>query len=243
MGRRATKNLSRKSRPSSKGHETYLHDPGLADGQRYLTGFEKTPLGPNDEQARARSGPFSLKYNFEHDETGLYAGADWRQIDDLVPETGSELALRLDAHTNNTSLVLAFEVGEGGPVFLFPADAQVGNWLSWSTAKWEGKHKGLSSHDLLGRTMFYKVGHHASHNATLSEHGLELMPDDTLTAFIPLDRGTARKQRWKMPHTPLFERLKKKTDGKVMISEDGKMDKKPDNVVVTDLYCDFIYEP
>jgi hypothetical protein len=41
------------------------------------------------------------------------------------------LALQLDSDTNNTSLVLAFELGKSGRVLLFPGDAQVGNWLSW----------------------------------------------------------------------------------------------------------------
>jgi hypothetical protein len=35
--------------------------------------------------------------------------------------------LRLDPDTHNTSVVLAFQLGDGGPVLLFPADAQVGN--------------------------------------------------------------------------------------------------------------------
>ena len=40
--------------------------------------------------------------------------------------------------TNNTSLALAFELiekGRVGKVLLFPADAQVGNWLSWHGEK------------------------------------------------------------------------------------------------------------
>ena len=40
--------------------------------------------------------------------------------------------------------------------------------------KWagEGQAQGYSA-DLLHRTIFYKVGHHGSHNATLRERGLE----------------------------------------------------------------------
>ena len=34
--------------------------------------------------------------------------------------------------TNNSSLVLAFELGKGGKVLLFTGDAQRGNWASWA---------------------------------------------------------------------------------------------------------------
>jgi hypothetical protein len=33
----------------------------------------------------------------------------------------------------------------------------------------------VKAEDLLERTVLYKVGHHASHNATLRQKGLELM--------------------------------------------------------------------
>jgi len=49
--------------------------------------------------------------------------------------------------------------------------------------------------DLLGRTIFYKVGHHGSHNATLREQGLEQMKN-LRTAVIPVDHDVALKMRW-----------------------------------------------
>ncbi|TIM05499.1 hypothetical protein [Mesorhizobium sp.] len=45
---------------------------------------------------------------------------------------GRALALDMNDATNNASLVLAFELGKGGNVLLFAADAQRGNWLSWA---------------------------------------------------------------------------------------------------------------
>ena len=48
----------------------------------------------------------------------------------------SALALAFDQAVNNTSLVLAIELDDGGDVLLFPADAQVGNWLSWGDLQW-----------------------------------------------------------------------------------------------------------
>jgi hypothetical protein len=59
--------------------------------------------------------------------------------------------------------VLAFELGKGGKVLLFAADAQRGNWISWKDGD-----QTITATDLLDRTVVYKVGHHGSHNATLN---------------------------------------------------------------------------
>jgi hypothetical protein len=131
------------------------------------------------------------------------------------------LALDLDSDTNNTSLVLAFEFEKTGEVLLFVGDAQVGNWLSWADVQFAvpGRAKPLPAHDLLNRTVFYKVGHHGSHNATLKAGGLELMNRPGLVAFIPLDRATATAQRWDMPAGPLFGALAQKTGKRVVVSD------------------------
>ena len=73
----------------------------------------------------------------------------------------------LDTFTNNSSLALAIELVDSGKVLLFAADAQTGNWSSWKDVKWETPD--VKTDDLLARTVLYKVGHHASHNATLVE--------------------------------------------------------------------------
>src|SRR5207247_1037341 len=70
--------------------------------------------------------------------------------------------------TNNASLVLAFELGKGGKVLLFAADAQRGNWASWTKKSWRDGDKTVQAKDLMSRTVLYKVGHHGSHNATLN---------------------------------------------------------------------------
>jgi hypothetical protein len=82
-----------------------------------------------------------------------------------------------------------------------------------------GRAKPLPAHDLLNRTVFYKVGHHGSHNATLKAGGLELMNRPGLVAFIPLDRATATAQRWDMPAGPLFGALAQKTGKRVVVSD------------------------
>jgi hypothetical protein len=133
--------------------------------------------------------------------------------------------LALDSDTNNTSLVLAFELTSGGDVILFPGDAQVGNWLSWEPLEWQldeaGTARTVKSGDLLARTVLYKVGHHGSHNATLREKGLELMASSELAAMIPVNRVTAKKMDWLMPFPPLHTRLVEKTHGRVIDAELG----------------------
>ncbi|MBZ2178090.1 MAG: hypothetical protein K7J47_10335 [Acidobacteria bacterium] len=145
----------------------------------------------------------------------------WRQIETDWMQAFGQLALDLDSDTNNTSLVLAFEFEKTGEVLLFVGDAQVGNWLSWAGVEFAvpGREKPLPAHDLLNRTVFYKVGHHGSHNATLKAGGLELMNRPGLVAFIPLDRATATAQRWDMPAGPLFGALAQKTGKRVVVSD------------------------
>jgi len=75
---------------------------------------------------------------------------------------------------------------------------------------------------LLRRTVFYKVGHHCSHNATLKAGGLELMTREDLTAFVPLDQETAKSQGskgWQMPAPALAAGLLRQTGGRLVISD------------------------
>lgn len=148
----------------------------------------------------------------------------WRRIDRDWLGVFEQLALDLDNDTNNTSLVLAFEFGEGGEVLLFVADAQIGSWLSWNAIEFKRGESGskVSGSDLLRRTVFYKVGHHCSHNATAKSQGLELMTRDDLVAFIPLDQHTASNQGtkgWEMPAPPLYRALKRRTGSRVVLSD------------------------
>ena len=110
-------------------------------------------------------------------------------------------------------------------MLLFPGDAQVGNWTSWSGREWRVKDgadtRTVTTADLLARTVLYKVGHHGSHNATLRELGLELMTSRELTAMLPVDRTTAKKMDWNMPFPTLFRRLQEKTAGRILDLEKG----------------------
>lgn len=145
---------------------------------------------------------------------------NWRRVDQEWLQAATTLALKLDEDTNNTSLVLAIELGpkeENGPVLLFAADAQVGNWLSWQNVVWDDYHgRRITGPDLLRRTIVYKVGHHGSHNATLRELGLELMEALEL-ALLPTDRKMAEKVHWgRFPLPSLVKRLEEKTRNKVI---------------------------
>jgi hypothetical protein len=137
----------------------------------------------------------------------------WRQIENIWLNDATELALDLDNKTNNTSLVLAIELANGD-VLLFASDAQVGNWLSWQGLKWNIGGREVTGPELLERTIFYKVGHHGSHNATLREKGLEMMKN-LHHAMIPVDQDMAKKKRWvRMPLYELVEALENKTQGR-----------------------------
>lgn len=147
----------------------------------------------------------------------------WRRIDRAWMGGVSQLALKLDEDTNNTSLVVAIELSkpeEDGPVLLFAGDAQVGNWLSWKDVVWENyEGRRITGPDLLRRTIVYKVGHHGSHNATLRENGLEIM-DSLQLALLPTDRAMAEKVKWgRFPLPELVERLEEKTKHRVVRSD------------------------
>ena len=180
---------------------------------------------------------------------------EWRRVDDDWLLAFGQLALDLDSDTNNTSLVLAFEFTKTREVLLFVADAQVGSWKSFAKVEFEipGKAKPMPAHDLVARTVFYKVGHHCSHNATLKKGGLELMEHEDLVAFIPLDKDTAKAQGkkdpvtkkpkgWDMPAGPLFKALKERAKNRVVIS-DKKEKLTPEaeaaGVIATETYVDY----
>ena len=202
----------------------------------YLAGAD-----PDDRAAFQNSQPFDPRFRLERDSSrarqtfpDYFAGAaTWRSVDDDWMHMASDLALQLDGSTNNTSLALAIERIGDGRVLVFPADAQQGNWLSWQGMAWsvtdDGRTRAVSAADLLARAVFYKVGHHGSHNGTVNTHGLELMQEEQeLTAFIPVDRAVALsrnpKGSWRMPAVALYRALLEKCEGRVVRSDIGWAD-------------------
>jgi beta-lactamase superfamily II metal-dependent hydrolase len=220
----------RKSDPSARDTEVYE----LADAESTDTAFFAA-LDTDAQDAWVEGQPFEEWFRvgeadakerpFFQEHYG-FEGEDWRRIEhDWLGVTG-RLALQLDSDTNNTSLVLAFELIASGRVLLFPGDAQVGNWLSWHEGiEWKvedgGKQRTVTAKDLLERTVLYKVSHHGSHNATLREKGLEMMTSDALTAMIPVNRASARKMKWDMPFPTLFGRLEERCRGRILDLEKG----------------------
>jgi hypothetical protein len=211
--------LLRKINPSARDKETY----GLAvDGFQLFMAGAGTALDSND-RGRPFDGQYEIPFSYAREMaffqqqywTPADATDNWRLIDNDWLGGSTELALQLDSLTNNTSLVLAIELADGD-VLLFAADAQVGNWLSWQGLEWEIGGKKVTGPDLLKRTIFYKVGHHGSHNATLRDEGLEQM-EKLRVAMIPVDEAMAKKKHWDhMPLDELVAALNEKAKGLVL---------------------------
>jgi hypothetical protein len=212
----------KRSNPSKSNPETY----GLADNSFFKKAFapasnENDSGAPFDPIRQipldlARQLPFFLKHYWGAD-TDLPDNLDqsWRSIDTDWLDVSTNLALQLDSDTNNTSLVVALEL-PNRDVLLFASDAQVGNWLSWQDLAWKTDSETVTGSDLLRRTIFYKVGHHGSHNATLREKGLEQMTNLKI-ACLPVDQEMAKKKNWgKMPFDDLEKRLNEITKGRVL---------------------------
>ncbi|MCX5516729.1 hypothetical protein C3941_17795 [Kaistia algarum] len=145
----------------------------------------------------------------------------WRRIDMDWLGVSADLAMQLDDKTNNASLVLAFEFTDTNRVLLFAADAQIGNWLSWQDTKWQVDGAVVTGPDLLGRTVYYKVGHHGSQNATARVKGLELMTSPDLSAFIPTNQKDAANVHWgAMPYDKILAALNQRCAGRVVRADD-----------------------
>ena len=252
--------LIRKINPSTKSPETYglamngagalplgvltalesrqalSPDEGMDDKAAPFHPRVTIPLGPNGrpllfDNSWADDAAWREVDDFFRE--NYFAGADWRRIDGEWLGSATDLALALQSYTNNTSLVLALELGEPGKgdVLLFAGDAQVGNWESWQAWTCESGGLKLTGPDLLKRTIFYKVGHHGSHNATLKQHGVDQM-DGLKAAIIPVDEEEAKKKRWgSMPLPDLIAALEKKVPGMLFRTDQEPADR-PGNVVV-----------
>jgi len=210
------------------------------------------PSNDDVKEARRMSLPFDESYQIASEPAktddffrGYFDADPWRRIDGDWMEAASQFALQLDSATNNTSLAFALEIGPvgSGKVLLFPGDAQVGNWLSWFGKVQLGKRElgkdmvwmvgngangiKITAEDLLRRTVFYKVGHHGSHNATLREMGLGLMGrfggTSDLVAFLPVDEHVARDlaHYGEMPLRSLVKDLAIRTGGRVARNDAG----------------------
>jgi hypothetical protein len=215
--------LYRKDPRSGESYDHALVSARLAAG-KFLDAVQRRSSEPSSEEVHF---PFreadkkrdrALRSPALKEIIGRYRSRQeaWRTIDDDWMDQAESLALYLDKFTNNSSLVLAIELVDSGKVLLFAADAQTGNWLSWPDVKWETKD--ASTDDLLARTVFYKVGHHGSHNSTLVR-AFEKMTHPDLVALIPVDKtdpNIKKPNGWKMPARNLYKRLRERTSNRVL---------------------------
>jgi ribonuclease BN (tRNA processing enzyme) len=151
----------------------------------------------------------------------------WRQIEIDSEDDGSQTALALTRLTNNTSLAIALEFENSGKVILLPADAQSGNWIGWHKPDVMKSLKdggGKNTDELLANTVFYKVGHHGSHNGTASKIGLEKITGRDLVAFMPLVLDKV-PSAWggaaNFPADKLYGALIAKTKGRLVRTDQG----------------------
>lgn len=165
--------------------------------------------------------------------------ASFRRIDSDWLYSASDLALAMAQGTNNTSLVLAFELPETKKVLLFVGDAQRGNWVSWADLTWTVDGAAVTTRDLFGRTVLYKVGHHGSHNATL--HGTASDPWPNLawmasgaaagefTAMITaVNKWALEKADWVHPLPAIKTALEQKASGRVFQTDTDALEKPAD---------------
>jgi hypothetical protein len=210
--------------------ETYEHNKDLD-----VTGaFTAAALSLGDRGGKdAVHAPFGAEHlvpegaKNTHDVQQRYQDEAWRRIDyDWLQGAGS-LALRLNSHTNNLSVVLAIELEENGKVMLFTGDAEFGSWQSWHKIVWNMTGADDDKHlteDLLNRTVLYKVAHHLSHNGTARSNGLEMMTDGDLAAMASLDYDQI-SSGWTstMPNRAIVKELLKRTKGRLMIMNEDKL--------------------
>lgn len=171
--------------------------------------------------------PFSKKYLASDESPNhlqqMYAQSKERNIDhDWLGEMG-RMALHMDNLTNNTSLVLAFELIESRKILLFVGDAQIGNWQSWFKVAFKEYPERVKDYpanveDLLSRTVVYKAGHHSSHNATLKQ-GLDMMNEEELVILVPVDEKTSVKQGFSMLQPAMLMGYHRKSQGRVFRSD------------------------
>ncbi len=188
-------------------------------------------LTAEDPAEQKSNHPFDDEYELKGsagDIPVLYASQKWREIEyDWLYSAGS-LAMKYESSINNTSLALAIQFENSEKVLLFPGDAEFGNWQSWhDKLTWAVKignaieYKDASY--LLDKTVFYKVGHHLSHNGTARGLGIDLINDPELAAMATLD-FVKINSGWlsTMPSDLLAAELIKKTAGRFFFLGDWR---------------------
>lgn len=220
------------NRPGKKHHFAMAadkNDDALANAILGNTDEEYDRYCPFDRSKRiAWEDGMSDDYFFEN----YVSKETWRRVDEDWLASAAQMALRAGDYTNNISLALAFELPKSKRTLLFPGDAQVGNWLSWhSITNWDAtggvapSSQTATAEDILNRVIFYKAGHHGSHNGTIREKGLEMMAlkdgkPQEMVSYVPVSLPVAHDVLGycPMPFYPIMRRLQDKTNGLVYLS-------------------------
>ena len=203
----------RNTRPFSPRHSVKLAGNRLVGANGKLKQWYSRHYGSRDRDASTSDMVFD-------NAAFRRIGGDWLQ-------STERLALAMANDTNNSSLVLAFELGRGGKVLLFAGDAQRGNWASWAEKPFKDGARNIQVRDLLARTVLYKVGHHGSHNATLKGKASDESPNlgwlgrdgfsDEFTSMITAVRDWAMQPSigWDHPLAAIKQALVEKCSGRV----------------------------
>lgn len=232
LGPPRDKERLRKMDPSRREPETYsltaMHGllPLGSAFANWNSGGQASNLPDPDEPNRPFDARWTIPWEAAQDDDQWFKdqyfseSQQWRRIDGEWMRDLTSLALLLDRAVNNSSLVLAIELEPGGDVILLAADAQVGNWMSWLELEWDVAGRKVTGPDLIARTLAYKVGHHASLNATLRQHGVEKM-SRLAYSLVPVDAEQAAKRGWgnNIPFPALLEALSAKGKATVLRSD------------------------
>jgi hypothetical protein len=172
--------------------ESLLRDMNPPAGQSYLR------LAGNGTDRYSLPEPFGSDWSVDMPALRLDS-EDEKAIREVGDGREENLAALLDKAINSTSLVLVLQAGDA--CLLFPGDAQWGTWCRMLNDP--------DARRLLGRTNFYKIGHHGSFNATPVDFVEKCLgaPDGCdRWAMLPVK---PRKRFPDIPRQPLLDELLK----------------------------------
>lgn len=255
--------------PQEKGSAHPLSFTSALDDEGAKAPFSSRFCVPMKKALAHKNSFFTLHYGREKegkndtDRAEAPDNAEWRRIDDAWLYSAETLALVMNKGINNTSLVLAFELPATRKILLFIGDAQRGNWMSWKDVSWKDGAGTVTARDVLERTVLYKVGHHASHNATLAGARTDPYPNLSwmaqgnaareFTAMITAVNAWAirvKPKPWIHPLPSIRQALLQKAQGRVLQMDIDRPEKPEtvsdegwkeftDRVVFDDLYFDY----
>lgn len=180
-------------------HPDVIRDMEPGEGESYLR-FMLSQSDKPHQRLRPFRSRWALSEKEFRDEFGHLQLTQHQRRAIAKVGSGSELELAasLEKAVNGTSLMLMFVIGRAH--LLFTGDAQWGTWTAaLNDPEWAA---------LLAKTTFYKVGHHASHNATPPMF-VKRHPTGKFAAMI----STRSVSKWPdIPRGPLLDALRKRSN-------------------------------